>query len=103
MEMGRMGGFINHAMNAKKSNYLLRPAFGCEVSWIAWRVLMAADSGIFVTSAKDFYLKEFETLRKEIGAALKDYRELERNAVIAVGATWAWLFAHKKEMPPWAW
>jgi len=63
------------------------------------------------TCAKEFYLKEFESLRKEIMETLKDYHALERNAVIAVGATWAWLFHEGNEAktalshppPPWAW
>lgn len=61
--------------------------------------------------SRDFYLKEFESRRKEIMETLKDYHALERNTVIAVGATWAWLFHEGSEVkttpahvpPHWAW
>jgi hypothetical protein len=57
--------------------------------------------------AKDFYLKEYECLRKEIDMVLKDHRALERNIVVVVGVIWAWLLdehhAHNMYIPPWAW
>ena len=49
-----------------------------------------------------FLLKEYECLREEIVWLLKDYRALERNVVIAVGLSWAWLFDHEKS-PKFAW
>lgn len=54
-------------------------------------------------SAKDFYLKEYECLRKEVEWLLKDYRALERNVVIAVGVTLGWLFDKRSDIPAWAW
>lgn len=53
-------------------------------------------------SSKDFFLKEYECLRREVEWLLQDYRTLERNAVIAVGITWGWLF-QKTTAPKWAW
>jgi len=60
-------------------------------------------AGKHAADSKDFYLKEYECLRKEIEWMLKDYRSLERNVVIAVGVTWGWLFEHNKALPRWAW
>ncbi len=60
-----------------------------------------ATPGTCIDKAADFYLKEYECLRKEIEWLLKDYRDLERNVVIAVGLTWAWLF--EKGPPKAAW
>ena len=57
----------------------------------------------YLSKAEDFYLKEYECLRREIEWLLSDYRSLERNAVIAVGISWAWLFAQRQEIPSWAW
>jgi hypothetical protein len=53
--------------------------------------------------ARDFYLKEYECLRREIEWLLGDYRSLERNAAIAVGLSWAWLFEKKDTVPGWSW
>ena len=53
--------------------------------------------------AKDFYLKEYECLRKEIMFLLKDCRDLERNVVVAVGISWAWLLDKNAMVPRWAW
>jgi hypothetical protein len=64
---------------------------------------MLGEDAPFKDNAKEFYLKEYECLRKEVEWLLKDYRDLERNAVIAVGVTWAWLFDHNMKMPWWAW
>jgi hypothetical protein len=60
-----------------------------------------ATPGTCIDKAADFYLKEYECLRREIEWLLKDYRDLERNVVIAVGLTWAWLF--EKDPPKAAW
>ena len=57
--------------------------------------------GTCIDNAADFYLKEYECLRKEIQWLLKDYRDLERNAVIAIGLTWAWLFERKPPAGAW--
>lgn len=53
--------------------------------------------------AKDFYLKEYELLRREIEIAINDYRATERNVVIAVGVSWAWLFQAGNGVPVLAW
>lgn len=55
------------------------------------------------TYAKEFYLKEYECLRNEIEIIIRDYRVVERNAIIAVGASWAWLFHVRHEVPGIAW
>jgi|ERR1700686_1465972 len=57
----------------------------------------------YASSAPEFYLKEYEYLRREIEWLLKDYRALERNVVIAVGITWGWLLAQRQLIPDWAW
>jgi hypothetical protein len=62
----------------------------------------AAAEGKFATNAKDFYLKEYESQRKQVEWLLRDYRTLERNVVIAVGVTWGWLFKQNC-VPKWAW
>jgi hypothetical protein len=61
-----------------------------------------AQPGKHVLFNKEFALKEYECLRQEIIWLLKDYRALERNVVIAVGLSWAWLFEHKCS-PRFAW
>jgi hypothetical protein len=53
--------------------------------------------------AREFYLKEFEMLRREIEIIINDYRATERNVLIAVGVSWAWLYGFRHEMPPLAW
>jgi len=47
---------------------------------------------------RDFHLKEFDTLRKEIEWMLQDLRAAERNLVIAVGTFWAFLITENKEI-----
>jgi hypothetical protein len=64
-------------------------------------VMMDKLQDISAVKAEEFYLKEYECLRHEIEWLLKDYRALERNVVIAVGLTWAWLF--EKRAPRWTW
>lgn len=39
----------------------------------------------------DFYIKEFDTLRKEVEWTLNDSRMVERNVIIVIGAFWAFL------------
>ena len=63
---------------------------------------MAELDGNFASNAKEFYLKEYESHRTQMGWLLQDYRSLERNAVIAVGVTWGWLFKQNC-VPKWAW
>jgi hypothetical protein len=55
-----------------------------------------------ISGKKDFLLKEYESLRKEIEWMLTDIRALERNVLVAVGVTWAWLFT-QKNLPGWVW
>lgn len=60
--------------------------------------------GKYSAHSKDFYLKEYELLRKEIEVHLADMRSVERNVAAAVGATWAWLATHSTPpLPRWAW
>src|SRR5262245_41875510 len=51
------------------------------------------------TDQKDFLLKEFERLRVEMDESVKETRSLERNAVIASGAIWAWALVHPRVIP----
>ncbi|SRR5258708_23450370 len=66
---------------------------------------MAIPPGTHHEYNKDFCLKEYEYLRKEIEWLLTDARTVERNTLIAVGATWAWLFSNFKTVAAarWAW
>jgi hypothetical protein len=62
---------------------------------------MSPGRGKYAHSATEFYLKEYEYLRREIEWLLKDYRALERNVVIALGITWGWLLAQRQLIPAW--
>jgi|ERR1700679_4160029 hypothetical protein len=42
--------------------------------------------------AQGFHLKEYACLRSALDMTTQDYRALERDIVIAVGVTWAYLF-----------
>jgi hypothetical protein len=66
---------------------------------------MERQPGKHAENAKEFYLKEYECLRKEVELLLEDHRTLERNVVIAVGATWGWLFNdhHNNQVTQWGW
>lgn len=50
------------------------------------------------TEEKDFHLKEFEALRKEIEFTLGEHYNTQRYAVLATGAVWAWLFTQKVQL-----
>jgi hypothetical protein len=52
---------------------------------------MARKPGKHADNAKESYLKEYQCQRKEIETLWNDYRALERNVVVAIGVTWAWL------------
>ena len=58
---------------------------------------------VFEDQSADFYLKEYELLRKDMDALSNEYQALEKNAVVAVGITLAWLFHERAYMPKWAW
>lgn len=73
-----------------------------RVGMIRLRPMDEAD-GRFADNAKEFYLKEYEAQRTQMGWLLQDYRSLERNAVVAVGVTWGWLFKQDYVPPKWAW
>jgi hypothetical protein len=61
------------------------------------------EKGLYSENGKEFCLKEYEALRKEVEWLLQDYRTLERYAIVAVGVSWAWLFHEQKTVPVWAW
>src|ERR1700722_3211808 len=63
---------------------------------------MANGVPLYLSGGKEFLLKEYESLRKEIEWMLTDVRALERNVLVAVGVTWAWLFTHQ-DLPCWVW
>lgn len=48
-------------------------------------------------SAEKFLLQEFEALREEMMECIKESRSLERNALLASGAIWAWAIANKTQ------
>ncbi len=51
----------------------------------------------------EFYLKEYEFLRREIEITIQSARALERNVVVAIGISIAWLFHERQAVPRWAW
>jgi len=60
-------------------------------------------AGLFQSRSADFYLKEYECLRKEIDSLSSEYQSLEKNAAVAVGVTLAWLFHERSSIPGWTW
>lgn len=48
-------------------------------------------------SARTFLLHEFDGLREELMECVKESRSLERNALLASGAIWAWAIANKTQ------
>ena len=64
---------------------------------------MSTATGKHADSAKEFHLKEYEYLRREIEWLMTYYRSLERNVVVAVGVTWGWLFSNRQQLPRWTW
>jgi hypothetical protein len=56
-------------------------------------------SDSFSEKASEFHLEEFKALRKEVEILLEDYLALERNVVVAIGASWAFLY-HER-LPVW--
>ncbi len=46
---------------------------------------------------QQFLLKEFDQLREELLECIKESRLLERNALLASGAIWAWAIANKSQ------
>jgi hypothetical protein len=63
----------------------------------------ATPDGNLAGSNLGFYLAEYGRLRQEVVWLLKDYRALERNVVIAVAVSWAWLFEGHPSRPKGAW
>lgn len=59
--------------------------------------------GKFQDKSADFYLQEYEYMRREVEIVIKFARELERNVVVAVGISWAWLFRERQNIPGWSW
>ena len=59
--------------------------------------------GKFADHATDFYLKEYEGLRKEIELVQNAISALERYVVVAVGVSWAWLYHEELNVPRLAW
>ncbi len=48
-------------------------------------------------SSRTFLLQEFDALRDELMECVKESRSLERNALLASGAIWAWAIANKSQ------
>jgi hypothetical protein len=59
--------------------------------------------GEYSSDSKEFHLKEFECIRKEIEILITERFSLERNVVVAVGVSWGWLFHERTNVPSWAW
>ncbi len=59
--------------------------------------------GIFHTRGDDFHLEEYKALRAEVLALLETLRSLERNVIVAVGVSWAWLIDKGDKTPKWSW
>jgi hypothetical protein len=62
---------------------------------------MTKPVGDFHAQSGEFLLKQYECLRKEIEILIQESRALERNAIIAVGVTWAWLYSRGKPVHAW--
>ena len=43
---------------------------------------------------RDFHLKEYDSLRKEIELSIQEARTIERQALIATALVWTWLVTH---------
>ena len=43
---------------------------------------------------RDFHLKEYDSLRKEIEFSIQEARTIERQALIATALVWTWLVTH---------
>lgn len=49
----------------------------------------------------EFYLKEYESLRKELDWHNEYVRSTEKAVALAVGVVWAWLVTHPQAKWPW--
>lgn len=65
--------------------------------------LMNRLGGEFAVHSHDFYLAEYDSLRREIVAMVSEARALERNVVIGVAAAWGWLFHEREHLPKLVW
>jgi hypothetical protein len=59
--------------------------------------------GKYAPDSKEFHLKEYECLRKEVELLIEERKTLERSVVVAIGVSWAWLFHERSNIPPWTW
>src|SRR5437763_4941077 len=88
--------------NRLKSLRRFRRTGGRSILLEANVATMERQAGIFSAKSEEFYLKEFESLRKEIEFVEQEQRSVERNALIGVGIAWGWLWSTKKPAPDWA-
>lgn len=51
------------------------------------------------TETREFAIKEYEALRKEISDSVAETRSVERYAVVATAAIWTWLLVEKSGKP----
>jgi hypothetical protein len=63
----------------------------------------AKPSGPFAQHSHEFFLAEYDALRRELIAMISENRAVERNVVISVGVSWAWLFHERQNIPRLAW
>lgn len=61
------------------------------------------NNGVYGEHGAEFHLQEFGALRAEVLALLETLRSLERNVVVAIGVSWAWLIDKGQNTPKWSW
>jgi hypothetical protein len=70
--------------------------YGCDI-------FPGMNSGIYSDHSAEFHLAEYNALRSEVLHLLETLRSLERNIVVAVGVSWAFLIEKRAETPRWSW
>lgn len=59
---------------------------------------MPSPTGQAALYPRDYFVKEFDALRKEVDWTLQDSRTVERNVVVAIGVFWAFLIKEHLEI-----
>jgi hypothetical protein len=57
----------------------------------------------FADKGSEFHLEEYKALRAEVLQLLETLRSLERNVIVAIGASWAFLLEKREHVPKWSW
>ena len=87
----------------RNASYLLKESFGFHRRTIDKDARNILIRGKFREQAEQFLLLEYTALRQSMEEVRKYARGLERNVVIALGVSWAWLFHERQNVPKWAW